>query len=130
MAVTTPATTETFGELNDDNFILYAARHYSNPQCMSVEEFYNDVNRFKYLKRLFRRYVQNDDLQERLILNHIVMLYNVFGISAANRMMFYKMEEEYLPVVKTFLVYLNYLPEHEYVEVPLDPHIVSVLRKL
>jgi len=126
----TSSSSDLFSELNDENFILYASKHYTNPQCMSVEEFYNDVHRFKYLKRLFRRYVQNDDLQERLILNHLVMLYNVFGIGAANRMMFYRMEEEYLPVVKTFLVYLNYLPESEYVEVPLDPHIVSVLRKL
>jgi len=80
-----------FDELNEDNFILFASRHYDNPQCLSVDEFYNDVQRFKYLKRLFRRYTQNSDLQERLILNHLVVLYNVFGIRAANRMMFYKM---------------------------------------
>jgi hypothetical protein len=119
-----------FDELNDDNFILFASRHYDNPQCLSVEEFYNDVQRFKYLKRLFRRYTQNDDLQERLILNHLVVLYNVFGVEPANRMMFFRMEEEYLPVVKTFLVYLNYLPEQAYVEIPLDPYVVDVLRNL
>jgi len=119
-----------FDDLNDDNFVLFASRHYDNPQCLSVDEFYNDVQRFKYLKRLFRRYTQNNDLQERLILNHLVVLYNVFGIRAANRMMFYKMEDEYLSVIKTFLVYLNYLPEDEYVEIPLDWHIVEVLRKL
>jgi hypothetical protein len=119
-----------FDELNEDNFILFASRHYDNPQCLSVDEFYNDVQRFKYLKRLFRRYTQNSDLQERLILNHLVVLYNVFGIRAANRMMFYKMEDEYLSAVKTFLVYLNYLPEDQYVDVPLDWHIVEVLRKL
>lgn len=119
-----------FDELNDDNFILFASRHYDNPQCLSVEEFYNDVHRFKYLKRLFRRYIDNDDLQERLILNHIVVLYNVFGVDPANRMMFFRMDAEYFSVVKTFLVYLNYLPEDQYVEVPLDPYIVDVLRKL
>jgi len=119
-----------FDDLNDDNFVLFASRHYDNPQCLSVDEFYNDVQRFKYLKRLFRRYTQNNDLQERLILNHLVVLYNVFGIRAANRMMFYKMEDEYLSVIKTFLVYLSYLPEDEYVEIPLDWHIVEVLRKL
>lgn len=119
-----------FDELNDDNFILFASRHYDNPQCLSVEEFYNDVQRFKYLKRLFRRYIDNDDLQERLILNHIVVLYNVFGVDPANRMMFFRMDAEYFSVVKTFLVYLNYLPEDQYVEVPLDPYIVDVLRKL
>ena len=122
--------TALFDELTEDNFVLYASRHYDNPQCLSVEEFYHDIQRFKYLKRLFRRYTQNGDLQERLILNHMVVLYNVFGVRAANRMMFFKMEEEYLPVVKTFLVYLNYLPEDQSVEIPLDSYIVDVLRNL
>lgn len=119
-----------FDELNEDNFVLFASRNYINPQCMSVEEFYHDLHRFKYLKRLFRRYIKNDDLQERLILNHIVVIYNVFGIEAANRMMFYRMEPEYWSAVKTFLVYLNFLPENELVETPLDQKIVERLRSL
>lgn len=119
-----------FDELNEENFVLYASRNYDNPQCVSVEEFYHDLQRFKYLKRLLRRYIQNNDLQERLILNHMVVLYNVFGIQPANRMMFYKMDEEYLSAVKTFLVYLNYLRDDEYVEIPLDPAVVERLRKL
>jgi len=119
-----------FDELNEDNFVLFASRHYDNPQCMSVEEFYHDLQRFKYLKRLLRRYTQNDDLQERLILNHIVVLYNVFGIEATNRMMFYRMERDYWSAIKTFLIFLNYLREDDYVEVPLDQTIVERLRNL
>jgi len=119
-----------FDELNEENFVLFASRNYDNPQCMSVEEFYHDLHRFKYLKRLFKRYTQNDDLQERLILNHMVVLYNVFGIEAANRMMFYRMEHEYWPMIKTFLIFLNYLTEQELIEVPLDQTIVDRLRKL
>lgn len=117
-------------ELTEQNFIIFAAKHYDNPQCVDSEEFYDDLNRFKYLKRLLRRYQEHGDLQERLILNHIIVLYNVFGIAAANRMMFYKMEEKYWSEVKTFLVYLNYLPENEKLEVPLDQKIIQVLRAI
>ena len=119
-----------FDELNEDNFVLFASRHYDNPQCMSVEEFHHDLQRFKYLKRLLRRYTQNDDLQERLILNHIVVLYNVFGIEPATRMMFYRMEREYQSAVKTFLIFLNYLRDDELVDIPLDQTIVERLRNL
>lgn len=120
-----------FDDLNDDNFVLYASRNYDNPQCMSIEEFYHDLQRFKYLKRLFRRYVQNNDLQERLILNHLVVIYNVFGIKAANKMVFYKMQdEECLPALKTFLIFLNYIKETDYVDIPLEPYIVEKLRSL
>jgi len=119
-----------FDELNEENFVLFASRNYDNPQCMSVEEFYHDLHRFKYLKRLFKRYIQNEDLQERLILNHIVVLYNVFGIQAANRMMFYQMDKEYWPVIKTFLIFLNYLDERELIEISLDQTVVDRLRKL
>ena len=119
-----------FDELNEGNFVLFASRHYDNPQCMSVEEFHHDLQRFKYLKRLLRRYTQNDDLQERLILNHIVVLYNVFGIAPANKMMFYRMEQEYWSAVKTFLIFLNYLRDDEFIEIPLDQKIVERLRNL
>lgn len=119
-----------FDDLNEDNFVLFASRNYDNPQCMSTEEFYHDLNRFKYLKRLLKRYTQNDDLQERLILNHLVVIYNVFGIEGANRMMFYKLEEEYWSSIKTFLIFLNYLRESDRVEIPLDQTIVQKLRNL
>lgn len=118
-----------FDELDNDNFMLYAARHYNNPQCMDMEEFNEDVQRFKYLKRLLGRY-EKGDLQYRLILNHIIVIYNVFGIKQANKMMFFKMEERYWSAIKTFLVYLNYLREDELVDVPIDSEIVEVLRKI
>lgn len=117
-------------ELNEDNFQIFAANNYNNPHCVDLEEFYEDLQRFKYLKRLLKRYSQNGDLQERLILNHLVVIYNVFGIKAANKMLFYKMEVEYWSAIKTFLVYLNYLPEDEKVEIPLDQTVVDKLRQL
>ena len=119
-----------FDELNEENFVLFASRNYNNPQCTSIDEFNDDLLRFKYLKRLFKRYIKDGDLQERLILNHLVVLYNVFGIDAANKMMFHKMEDEYWPILKTFLVYLNYIKVGELVEVPLNDHIVKTLRDL
>jgi len=119
-----------FEKLNDENFLLYASRHYNNRQCTDVEEFYDDLNRFKYLKRLFRRYESTGEIQERLILNHLIVLHNVFGIKAANKMVFYKTDESSYSFLKTFLVYLNYLKEDKYVEIPLDQNIISILRKL
>lgn len=118
-----------FDTLTSDNFMLFASKNYNNPQCTEVEEFYEDLQRFKYLKRLFRRYKQGD-LQERLILNHLIVIYNVFGVKAANKMMFFKIEKEHWPALKTFLVFLNYLPEDEHIEVPLDQEIIEVLRKI
>lgn len=121
---------KSFEELNNKNFLLFAAKNYQNSQCMTQEEFEDDLQRFKYLKRLFNRYEVTNELSERLILNHLVVLYNVFGIKAANHMMFYKIEEKNWPILKTFLVYLNYLPEEQYVEVPLDENVVEALRKI
>jgi hypothetical protein len=77
-----------------------------------------------------RKYQQSGIVQERLVLNHIIVLYNVFGIEAANRMIFYKIEKELWPVLKTFLVYLNYLPEQDKVEIPMDDYVISILRKI
>jgi len=119
-----------FDTLNRRNFELYAAQNYNNPECLDIEEFKEDLARFKYLKRLLRRYELADDLQIRLILNHIIVLYNVFGIEAANRMLWYKIEPEHWTYIKPFLVFLNYLPVDEKVEIPLDPLIVDLLRKL
>jgi|TARA_R110000744_G_scaffold342054_1_gene447212 hypothetical protein len=119
-----------FEELNAKNFKLFAAKHYNNPECTDPSEFDEDLSRFKYLKRLLRRYEEAEDLQERLILNHIIVLYNVFGIKAANRMMWFKIQPEYWHYIKPFLVFLNYLPENEKVEVSLDPLIIERLRAI
>ena len=116
--------------LNAKNFKLFASQHYNNPECVDVEEFKQDLNRFKYLKRLLKRYELTGELQERLILNHLIVLYNVFGIKACNKMMWYKINEEHWHYIKPFLVFLHYLPEDEKNEVALDPYIVEVLRKL
>jgi len=119
-----------FDKLTRRNFKLFAAKHYDNPECLDIEEFNQDLSRFKYLKRLLRRYELTGDLQERLILNHVIILYNVFGIKACNKMMWYKINEEHWHYIKPFLIFLNYLPEDEKVEIPMDPYIVEVLRKL
>ena len=94
--------------LTESTFLLYAMKHYDNPQCTDMVEFEEDLKRFQYLRKLFGRYRHEDELKERLILNHLIVLYNVFGPSATN-MLFMKLKEfhEYL---KPFVVYLNYMP--------------------
>jgi len=120
-----------FSELDNDNFELYAAKHYSNFSCISTEEFYEDVARFKYVLWLLRRYRQSGLIQERLILNHIIVIYNVFEIFAANKMMFFKIDEDLWPSLKSFLIYLNYLPENnKYHGVTVDLHIAKKLQTL
>lgn len=126
--------------LADDNFLLYAAKYYDNPQCSDTAEFYDDLNRFKYLKRLFNRYEADGDLKERLILNHIIILYNVFGQPAATRMLFFKLTGQW-HLLKPFLVLLACMPDRidgigiENVsilssDIPMNIHIVDVLRKI
>ena len=119
-----------FDELNHKNFKLYAMQHYNNPECTDVEEFKEDLNRFKYIKRLLSRYEVHDDLQERLILNHLIVIYNVFGIEAANKMLWFKIEKEHWIYIKPFLVFLNYTQINEKVGVTLDHEIVERLRSL
>jgi len=121
--------------LNDNTYMMYAMKHYDNPQCIGMDEFQEDLNRIKYIKRLFRKYKNNDILRERLILNHIIIFYNVFGIKAATRILFYKIEEEVHDLLKTFLVYLNYLPEDgipevDLITIPLDQFVINKLREL
>jgi len=98
-------------QLNEDNFLLFAMHHYDNPQCHSMAEFEEDLRKFLYLKKLIGRYKSNGELRERLILNHIIVLYNIFG-NAATRMLFYKLDKDYWDVLVTFLLYLNRMPEH------------------
>tara|TARA_R100000388_G_C7233230_1_gene156081 strand:+ start:865 stop:1242 length:378 start_codon:yes stop_codon:yes gene_type:complete len=105
--------------INDENFILFAAHKYNNPACESEEEFYEDLNRVKYIKRLFFRFDNTGELKVRLLLNHIIILTNVFGNEGATRILFHKSEEKYYGYVKTFLKYLNSLPE-EIPELCLD----------
>jgi hypothetical protein len=96
--------------LTDLNFMLYAAKHYNNPQCFDTIEFYDDLKRFKYIKRLLTLYQETGEIRERLILNHIIVLYNLFGITATTRMLFFKLYD-YREQLKPFLVLLNYMPD-------------------
>ena len=120
--------------LNNENYVLFAMKHYDNPQCENIEEFHDDLNRTKYLKRLFKKYETANILKERLILNHIIILYNVFGIEVASRILFFRIEEEYHTLLKTFLVYLNYLPEEipeaDLVAIPLNQDVIKILREI
>ena len=99
-----------FDDLTDDNFMIYALKCYSTPDCI-ISEFNEDFNRIKYIKRLFRKYKDTGDLKERLILNHIIVLGNVFGPEAVSRILFYKIDEEDYPLLKSFLTYLNLMPK-------------------
>ena len=122
-------------KLNENNFLLFAMHHYDNPQCHSVAEFEEDIKKFLYLKKLISRYKNNDELRERLILNHIIVLYNIFG-ETATRMLFYKIEESCWDILITFLVYLERMPETipEYgiilSDIALDENVIATLRKI
>lgn len=96
--------------LSESNFFLYAAANYTNSTCYDTEEFYEDVQKFKYLKRLFSRYYEKGELKERLILNHLITVYNVFEHDAATRMLFFRTEEKHWPILKTFLLFLGHMP--------------------
>jgi hypothetical protein len=100
-----------FDNLNDDNFMLYAMKAYDKPNAI-VSEFEEDLKRIKYVKRLIKRYKATGELKERLILNHIIILSNVFGIEATVRMLFYKIDSSDYSILKTFLLFLNYMPRH------------------
>ena len=111
--------------ISEDNFLLYAAKYYDNPQCQSTDEFYDDLKRFKYIKRLFNKYLETGELKERLILNHILVLTNVFSPEVAVKLLFIRLDE-YLHLLKPFLVLLNILPER--IEINNDVrHTVDIL---
>ena len=96
--------------LCDDNFLIFAMKAYDKPHCI-MSEFEEDMKRIKYIKRLIRRYRVTGELKERLILNHLIILGNVFGVEAAVKMLFYKLDREDYDILKTFLLFLNYMPK-------------------
>jgi len=125
-------------DLNEENFLIYAMKWYDSPNCI-MSEFENDLKRTKYLKRLFRRYKVTKSLKERLILNHIILLNNVFGPDATPRILFFKIDEKDYDVLKTFLCYLNLMPEMVYgingndissYDIPLDPNVAKILLEI
>jgi hypothetical protein len=127
-------------KLDDTNFLLYAAKHYENPHCYDTLEFYEDLNRFKYIKRLFNKYEESGEIKDRLVINHLTIIYNVFGVEAGTRLLFLKLND-YLPLLKPFLVLMGTLPEvvqkiglegkDMYTsEINMDQIVVETLRKI
>jgi hypothetical protein len=100
-----------FNELNEDNFLLFAIKNYENPQAVTKEDFERDLNHFKYIKRLLKRYKKSGELKTHLILNHFIILYNIFG-EATTPMLFFKIERDLWSAVKSFIIFLNRLPEY------------------
>ena len=128
-----------FDDLNEKNFLLYAMKEYNNPQCTEVEEFNDDLKKIKYIKRLLNQYVSEGVLKERLLLNHIIIFYNVFPPAAATRILFFKIEEKFWPILKPFLFYLKLMPEDRIEsvmgkeiktnEILMDQGVIDSLRK-
>ena len=128
-----------FDDLNEKNFLLYAMQHYDNPQCVEVEEFNDDLRKIKYIKRLFNQYFLGGELKERLLLNHIIVFFNVFQTKAATRILFFKLDEKFWPVLKTFLFYLQFMPEDKIesingkeiivTDILMDQGVIDSLRK-
>lgn len=126
-------------DLNDGNFLIYAAKNYDRPHILQ-SEFEDDLKHIKYIKRLLRKYRQTGDFKERLILNHVIILSNVFGVEATVNMLFFKMDNEDYPILKTILIYLNFLPSRLNVtfdkyhvrqeEIPVDMLVAEKLRSI
>ena len=116
-----------FSTLTPENINMFAIKHYDNPLCVDEKEFLDDMKRFKYLKRLFRKYETSKDLKMRLVINHIIILANVFGVDAATTLLFFKIEKNHWPLLKTFLVFLGYMPENDLIDTPI---IHTVMGKL
>ena len=129
----------TFDEINENNIELYCMKFYDNPQCIGTEDYRDDMKRFKYLKRLLNHYLTTHELKQRLILNHLIMIYNLFENEAGTRILFYKIDENSWHVLKPLLVYLKRMPKVVYgirdkdirdSDITLDQNVVKQLRSL
>ena len=116
--------------ITSENVTMFAIKHYNNPQCEGEKEFYDDMKRFKYIKRLLRKYKETNILKERLILNHIIILRNLFGPEACVTLLLYKIQQEYFGTLKSFLLYLNMIREDELSRIKEDKYTLDTLRKL
>mgnify|MGYP001387651537 FL=1 len=116
-----------FSKLTPENINMFAMKHYDNPSCVDEQEFLDDMKRFKYLKRLFRKYETSKELKARLIINHIIILSNVFGVDAATTLLFFKIEKNHWTLLKTFLVFLHFMPEYDLVEIPINRKVLVEL---
>jgi len=119
-----------FDQLDEKSFLLFAAKHYYKPNIIDAEEFYNDLNRFKYLKRLFSRFEQSGELPERLILNHLIVIFNVFDVKPALKMLEYHIHVKHWRVLKPFLIKLNYIRNNQYTEIDMEKVAIEKLRKI
>ena len=121
-----------FTELTSENFLLFAIKHYENPQAVTKEDFEKDLNHFKYIKRLLKRYRNTGELKAHLLLNHFIILYNIFG-EGTTAMLFYKIEEDMWNIMKTFVVFLDKLPEYPHCfihDVEIDEYCLSELGRI
>ena len=119
-----------FSTLTPENINMFAMKHYSNPSCVDEKEFLDDMKRFKYLKRLFRKYDTSKDLKMRLIINHIIILANVFGVEAATTLLFFKIEKNHWSILKSFLIFLHYMPENDLMEIPINHQVMGKLGQI
>jgi hypothetical protein len=121
-----------FNELNEDNFLLFAIKNYENPQAVTKDDFHKDLNHFKYIKRLLKRYKKTGDLKTHLLINHFIVLYNIFG-EATTPMLFFKIDKEMWSQIKTFIVFLNRLPQYPKTnihDIPVDLTCLEQLQKI
>tara|TARA_B100000745_G_scaffold219019_1_gene145781 strand:+ start:108 stop:437 length:330 start_codon:yes stop_codon:yes gene_type:complete len=109
---------------------MYAIKHYENPQCEGEKEFHDDMKRFKYIKRLLKKYKMCGELKERLLINHIIILKNLFGNEACVTLLLFKTQKEYLSTLRSFLFFLNMIREDELTEIGLDDYALKILRKI
>ena len=119
-----------YEKITPSNVLMYAIKNYNNPHCEGEKEFEDDLKRFKYIKRLLRKYYDTKVLKERLLLNHIIVLNNVFGPDACATLLLYKIQPEYWPVLKSFLLYLNIMRDEELKDTNKDDFVFEILRKL
>ena len=117
-------------EVTEENYLIVAAKHYNNPQCSSTDEFYADLDRIKYIKRIINRYLETGELSDRLLINHIIVFCNVFGIEIGVKMMAVKLDYKYWCVIKAFLVFLKYIEPTDLVGISMDPNVIKVLREI
>ena len=119
-----------YEKINSSNVVMYAIRHYQNPHCEGEKEFEDDLKRFKYIKRLLRKYHDTGILKERLLLNHLIVLHNVFGSDAVATLLLYKIQEEYWSALKSFTLYLNIIREDDLQDIKEDKEVLKVLEEL
>ena len=119
-----------YEKITNDNIMMFAIKHYDNPQCEGEKEFHDDMKRFKYIKRLLRKYSETGVLKERLLLNHIIILKNLFGPEACVTLLLFKIQQEHWETLKSFLLFLNIIQENELFDVKENTEILEILRKL